>query len=100
MDKTEKIRRRYDRVAKVYDVFEQPMEAMALKKWRLEVMKGLEGKVLEVGVGTGKNIPYYPDDIDITAIDFSSKMLEKARIKADEPKNSSEKTGKENFAGN
>jgi len=83
MDKTEKIRRRYDRVAKVYDVFEQPMEAMALKKWRLEVMKGLEGKVLEVGVGTGKNIPYYPDDIDITAIDFSSKMLDKARSKAE-----------------
>lgn len=83
MDKTEKIRRRYDRVAKVYDVFEQPMEAMALKKWRLEIMKELEGKVLEVGVGTGKNIPYYPDDIDITAIDFSSKMLEKARTKAE-----------------
>ncbi len=83
MDKTEKIRRRYDRVAKVYDIFEQPMEAMALKKWRLEVMKELEGKVLEVGVGTGKNIPYYPDDIDITAIDFSSKMLEKARLKAE-----------------
>lgn len=83
MDKTEKIRRRYDRVAKVYDIIEQPMEAMILKKWRLEAIKELKGKVLEVGVGTGKNIPYYPDDIDITAIDFSSKMLEKARLKAE-----------------
>lgn len=34
-------------------------------------MKDLEGKVLEVGVGTGKNIEYYPEGIDITAIDFS-----------------------------
>ncbi len=79
---TEKIRRRYDRVSKIYDILEQPMEVMSLKKWRLEVTKDLKGKVLEVGVGTGKNIPYYTDDIDITAIDFSEKMLAKAREKA------------------
>lgn len=82
MDINEKIRKRYDRVSTVYDIFEQPMEMMSLKKWRIEVTKGLNGKVLEVGVGTGKNIPYYPDDIEITAIDFSSKMLSKARDKA------------------
>lgn len=82
MDNTEKIRKRYDRASKVYDILEQPMEVMSLKKWRLEVTKDLKGKVLEVGVGTGKNIPYYPNDIDITAIDFSSKMLDKAREKA------------------
>lgn len=40
-----------------------------------------EGKVLELGVGTGKNIEYYPEGIDITAIDFSEKMLERAREK-------------------
>jgi ubiquinone/menaquinone biosynthesis C-methylase UbiE len=79
---TEKIRRRYDRVSAIYDVLESPMELMALKKWRLEVMKGLTGKVLEVGVGTGKNIEYYPEGLDITAIDFSEKMLAKAKDKA------------------
>lgn len=57
------------------------MEMISLKKWRIEVMKDLSGKVLEVGVGTGKNIEYYPDDIDITAIDFSEKILERAREK-------------------
>lgn len=82
MDNNEKIRKRYDRVSKVYDILEQPMEVMSLKKWRMEVTKDLKGKVLEVGVGTGKNIPYYPDNIDITAIDFSEKMLEKAKQKA------------------
>jgi len=82
MNNTEKIRKRYDRASKFYDIFEQPMEIMSLKKWRLEVTKGLKGKVLEVGVGTGKNIPYYPEDIDITAIDFSEKMLAKAREKS------------------
>jgi ubiquinone/menaquinone biosynthesis C-methylase UbiE len=82
MDSTEKIKKRYNRVAKIYDVLENPMEMMALKEWRIEVMKELKGKVLEIGVGTGKNIEYYPQDIDITAIDFSEKMLEKAYEKA------------------
>lgn len=78
----EMIRRRYNRAAQFYDLFEKPMEIMSLKKWRIELMKDLKGKVLEVGVGTGKNIEYYPKDIDITAIDFSEKMLEKAKEKA------------------
>lgn len=43
----------------------------------------VEGKdILEVGVGTGKNFPYYPENADITAIDFSGKMLSRAREKA------------------
>lgn len=83
MSRTEDIRRRYDRISRVYDLFEKPMEIMALKKWRVEIMKDLKGKVLEVGVGTGKNIEFYPDGTDITAIDFSPKMLEKARSKAE-----------------
>ena len=83
MDSTEKIKKRYNRVAKIYDILENPMEMMALKEWRIELMKELKGKVLEIGVGTGKNIEYYPNDIDITAIDFSEKMLEKAYGKAE-----------------
>ena len=82
MKDTEKIKKRYDRISKIYDILESPMELLALKKWRLEVMDELEGKVLEIGVGTGKNIPYYPENKDITAIDFSDKMLAKARKKA------------------
>lgn len=86
MDNTEKIKRRYNRASRFYDLLESPMEAMSLREWRIKIMSELHGKVLEVGVGTGKNIPYYPDDIDITAIDFSSKMLGKAREKADKYK--------------
>ncbi|QAA32822.1 class I SAM-dependent methyltransferase [Clostridium manihotivorum] len=80
---SEKIRKRYNRASRFYDILESPMEMMSLKEWRINLMKELKGKVLEVGVGTGKNIEYYPDNIDITAIDFSEKMLEKAREKSE-----------------
>ncbi|GAA3653907.1 class I SAM-dependent methyltransferase [Asaccharospora irregularis] len=81
---TEKIRKRYNRVAAIYDLLEQPMEMMSLKEWRIEIMKELKGKALEIGVGTGKNIEFYPNNIDITAIDFSVNMLQRARSKAKE----------------
>lgn len=80
--RNERIRKRYNRAAHFYDLLEKPMELMALKKWRIEVMEDLRGKVLEIGVSTGKNIEYYPDDLDITAIDFSEKMLKRAKEKA------------------
>jgi ubiquinone/menaquinone biosynthesis C-methylase UbiE len=40
------------------------------------------GKVLEVGVGTGKNMDYYPDGIEITAVDLSPRMLKRAQKRA------------------
>jgi ubiquinone/menaquinone biosynthesis C-methylase UbiE len=46
-------------------------------------LKEAKGKILEIGVGTGKNIQYYPEDSEVTAIDFSEKMLGKAREKAE-----------------
>lgn len=79
---TEIIKKRYNRASIFYDIMEAPMEAMALKSWRVDAMTELKGKVLEIGVGTGKNIEYYPEDLEITAIDFSEKMLEKAKKKA------------------
>lgn len=83
MSDNDKIKKRYDRTSKFYDIFEMPMELMSLKKYRQEAFKDITGNVLEVGVGTGKNILYYPDDINVTAIDFSEKMLYKAKEKAE-----------------
>lgn len=34
---------------------------------------------MEIGIGTGKNIPYHPKEISITGIDLSPKMLQHAR---------------------
>ena len=80
--KTKTIRKRYDRIAGIYDLMESFME-MSLPKWRLELIREVRGTVLEVGVGTGKNLPYYPDHVELYDIDFSSRMIQKARQKLD-----------------
>jgi ubiquinone/menaquinone biosynthesis C-methylase UbiE len=83
-NKVTKIARgRYDRNAPVYDLMEGLIEGTRFKQWRPLLWSKVEGtRVLEVGVGTGKNFPYYPAGAEITAIDFSDKMLERAKAKA------------------
>lgn len=46
MDNTEKIRRRYDRASRFYDLLESPMEAMSLKEWGIKVMGQLHAQFL------------------------------------------------------
>ena len=89
-------RARYDRVAPLYDFYEGLMEALFFRSWRglvwgvvkehLRRLVAVEGvvkpRLLEVGVGTGKNLPYYPEGVEAVAIDISEKMLERARKRA------------------
>lgn len=64
------------------------MDSMTSDKWRNKLIDGIEGReVLEVGVGTGRSLLYYPDNLNITGIDFSKNMLEKARAKVKDKKN-------------
>jgi ubiquinone/menaquinone biosynthesis C-methylase UbiE len=78
--KTQRIKSRYNRLAFFYNFMEAPIEWLRFGTWRHKLTKRITGtRVLEVGVGTGKNLPYYPQGITITAIDFSPKMLARAR---------------------
>ncbi len=80
---TNAIRRRYNRMALLYDLMELPMERMRFAAWRSRLRDRITGpRALEVGVGTGKNIPFYPDGVSVTAIDFSSRMLARAQVAA------------------
>jgi ubiquinone/menaquinone biosynthesis C-methylase UbiE len=50
--------------------------------WRRRLLARAGGKILEVGVGTGKNFPYYPPGADVTGVDISDRMIIIAKRKA------------------
>ena len=59
------------------------MERFRFASWRTRLRDRIVGsRALEVGAGTGKNLPYYPRDVKVTAIDLSPRMLEHAKRKA------------------
>ena len=80
---TERTRNRYQRISRVYDL----MEILPEKRyhpWREKLWSLVKGpRILEVGVGTGKNMPYYPPGMQIAGIDLTPGMLARARKKAD-----------------
>ena len=84
---TETARKRYDRIAPLYDMMEGFAEVLNRGRWRGLQWNKVEGTdILEVGVGTGKNFPRYPAGAEVTAIDFSRRMLERARARSDKDK--------------
>ena len=81
-DQSEKTKYRYNRIAPYFDGLEGFLEGLFFRQWRKALWNKVKGEhILEVGVGTGKNFPYYPSNTRITALDFSEKMLERAKIK-------------------
>ena len=73
------IAQKYNRFAHWYDCLEGILNLLGLSKLRRMLLRRASGKVLEVAVGTGKNLAYYPDDCRIIALDLSSEMLNVAR---------------------
>ncbi|HKI96802.1 MAG TPA: class I SAM-dependent methyltransferase [Gemmatimonadales bacterium] len=47
-------------IAAVYDRLTRSSEAACLQQWRAGLLTDLSGRVLEVGAGTGVNVPHYP----------------------------------------
>lgn len=82
-NETAMTRKRYDRIAPVYDAFEWIAE-FRFRKWRQDLWRDVSGteRILELGVGTGKNVAWYPPTARVTAVDISERMLERARRKA------------------
>jgi phosphatidylethanolamine/phosphatidyl-N-methylethanolamine N-methyltransferase len=76
------LRKTYDRIAPIYDLLDGPYEHVWKRRLRDDVFRGLTGDILDAGVGTGCNIPAYPLNARITAVDASEPMLLQARRRA------------------
>jgi ubiquinone/menaquinone biosynthesis C-methylase UbiE len=75
---TKDAKRLWNRNSSFYD-FVTFMDNMGKNaRVKREMFSRVKGKVLEVGIGTGHNLRYYPREGDFTGIDISEKMLEKA----------------------
>ncbi len=69
---------RYERIAPFYDLLDLPFEYGRYRKIRPQLFQGLSGRLLDAGVGTGRNFPFYPSNTEIVGIDISPAMLARA----------------------
>src|SRR5713101_3270624 len=69
---------RYQRIAWAYDLLDLPFEYGRYRKIRPQLFAGLSGLILDAGVGTGRNFPFYPPGAKIVGIDLSPAMLARA----------------------
>lgn len=73
----------YNRIARLYDILDLPFEHGRYKPLRRALFDGLNGTLLDAGVGTGRNFPFYPSDSKVVGIDLSPAMLERAKHRRD-----------------
>lgn len=78
----EDLEKKFDRTSRFYNLVDWPFERFRYRKIRKRIWEGLSGKILDAGVGTGCNIPFYPANAHIVGIDLSQGMLDKAKKKA------------------
>jgi ubiquinone/menaquinone biosynthesis C-methylase UbiE len=76
------LQKKYNVTAYFYDLLDYPWERI-YKKWRPTLVGDLRGKILETGIGTGRNLEFYHQDVELVGIDLNKHMLHKAenRIK-------------------
>ena len=74
------LRTKYNITAMFYDILDYPWERV-YRTWRPQLLGDLRGRVLEAGVGTGRNFEHYHESVHLTGVDLSDAMLRKAAKK-------------------
>jgi ubiquinone/menaquinone biosynthesis C-methylase UbiE len=80
----ERLRRLWDKQAPRYDREMRFWERTLFGDARSWVCEQATGDVLEIAVGTGRNLSFYPDDVRLTGLDLSPGMLAIAGERAKE----------------
>ena len=65
----------FDELAPGYDVGMLPLEWLIFRRLRQRIFPSLGGDVLEIGIGTGVNLPLYGTGVRVTGCDASLEML-------------------------
>ena len=65
-----------------YDLAMWPLEVLAARRWREALWQGVEGKVLEIAVGTGAGFLAHPPGVEVVGVDASAAMLARAGRRA------------------
>lgn len=81
-NETERVRAIYEEVADKYDRLIGLPERLLFKGGRQWVCSRACGEVLEIALGTGRNLSHYPRGVRITSVELSPAMLELARRRA------------------
>jgi ubiquinone/menaquinone biosynthesis C-methylase UbiE len=79
VSETERVRSIYDKMADRYDGMIRLSERLFMGDGRRWVCSQARGDVLEIAVGTGRNLPFYPQEVRLTGVDLSPAMLAVAR---------------------
>ena len=66
----------------LYDAMCFWLELGGFKRWRDWLTGGAKGRTLEVGCGTGRNLPRYAAGTDVVALEVNGAMLKTARVRA------------------
>ncbi|HSE03427.1 MAG TPA: class I SAM-dependent methyltransferase [Methylomirabilota bacterium] len=66
----------------LYDAACAVFEAAGLARWRRWLVSGARGRVLDLGAGTGRNLPLLPVDTRAVGLDPSWAALQRARRRA------------------
>jgi ubiquinone/menaquinone biosynthesis C-methylase UbiE len=74
-------REKYSRIAGHYETLEKPLDRFFCPL-RERAVSFVRGKTLEVGVGVGKTLRYYPKDVELCAVDAVPEAIDIAREKA------------------
>lgn len=67
--------------AGIYDMAMSPLEKGKFKEIRENLLSQADGRVLEIGAGTGINFPLYKNCVQVDAIEPSVEMIEKSELR-------------------
>ena len=71
-----------EQIPLLYDAMMAVVEAAGLRRWRLWLVTGARGRTLDLGCGTGRNLPHLPAGVRAIGLDPAADALQRARRRA------------------